>query len=135
MSVADIVEILGGIAAIATLVLGLWEFRRKTDLQIFLGYTEKYNSIITPKIHEQWNKACKSPHPEDWEKLDEIAIAFLNLVWEEVYLHKTGVLRCNIWKIWLKEIKEVLDTDFGKRMMEKHGFKFLIQEVEKMNQA
>ena len=130
MSITDIAAILGGIAAIAGLAFGLWEFRRKTDLEMFRAYTEKYNKIITPEIHDKWNKACNSENPKEWEGLDHIAIAFLNLVWEEIYLHKTGVLRNKIWKIWFKEINEVCTKPFAEEMMAKHRFKFLKDELD-----
>jgi len=123
-NITDIAAILGGIAALGGLAAGVWEYRRKIDLKIFREYTEKYNKIITPEISEKWNKACKSDEPKDWEELDLnlTAIAYLNLAWEEVYLHRSGMIRCNLWKIWWPEIESVLQTKFAKKMIEKHGF-------------
>jgi hypothetical protein len=132
MSITDIAAILGGIAAIAGLVFGLWEFRRKTDLEMFRAHTEKYNKIITPEIHDKWNKACNSKNPKEWEGLDHIAIAFLNLVWEEIYLHKIGVLRNKIWKIWFKEINAVCTKPFAEEMMDKYHFQFLKGELDEL---
>lgn len=129
----DIANIIATLAVAGTffgLAKGLWEFRRKTDLEMFRAYTEKYNKIIIPEIHDKWNKACKSHDPEDWKGLDHVAIAFLNLVWEEIYLHKTGVIRRNIWQIWLPEIKTVLQTKFAAKMMHRHEFEFLEAELK-----
>ena len=130
MSITDTATILGGIAAVAGFCFGLWEFRRKTDLKLFRTYTEKYNQIITPEMHDRWNRACNSNDPKDWKDLDHVAIAFFNLVWEEIYLHRAGLLRDNIWKIWKPEIESVLQTDFAEVMMEKHQFTFLKTELK-----
>ena len=121
-NITDIAAILGGIAALGGLAAGVWEYRRKIDLKIFREYTEKYNKIITPEISEKWYKACTSDDPKNWEGLDLIAIAYLNLVWEEIYLHQTGMIRCNLWKIWWPEIESVLRTKFAGVMIKKHGF-------------
>jgi len=135
MNYADTVAILGGLAGIGGLIAGIWEFRRRTDLEIFRTYSEKYNKIITPDIHDKWNRACESSDPKDWEGLDEIAIAYLNLVWEETYLNQTGTLQGKIWEIWLKEINEVCKTPFAKKMMKDHRFIYLIEDLEKINQS
>ena len=46
MSITDLAAILGGIAAIAGFGFGIWEFRRKTDLEIFRTYSEKYKKSL-----------------------------------------------------------------------------------------
>jgi hypothetical protein len=129
--VATIVAIIGVAGTFAGLAKGLWEFRRKTDLEIFRVYTEKYNNIIKPENYRKWQSALDSNSVENLkdEEMEIVMIKFLNLAWEEVYLHKTGVLRCNIWKVWYPELKLVLHKKFAKEMMKRHRFEFLEQEL------
>ena len=131
ISISEIAAIIGGLIGLAGLGIGIWEFGRKTDLEIFLAYSKKYHEIITSDNRDKWNKACKSENPKHWEGMDNVAIEYLNLAWEEIYLHQTGVIRRNIWKIWWPEIKEVLETKFADSMMEKHDFHYLKAHLNK----
>jgi hypothetical protein len=120
---ATVATITGSAVAVTTLVNGVWEYRRKTHLEIFRTYTDRYNAIVTPDIYSKWQKALND-NREHWAELTPSMVKYLNLVWEEFYLSRAGVIPRRLWRLWLPEIRQVLASDFAKSTMTNSNFHF-----------
>jgi hypothetical protein len=122
-NISSLATIIGSFVAVATLVNGFWQYRRKIHLEIFRAYADRYNAILTPDIYEKWIRAIEGRH-EDWEELRPTMIRYLNLVWEEFYLAKGGLIPARLWQLWLPEISRVLSSEYARSIAKTHEFHF-----------
>jgi hypothetical protein len=51
-------------------------------------------------------------------------IAYLNLIWEEMYLVENGVISKVLWGIWKQDIREIINTDFAKHIIKQCDYHF-----------
>ena len=122
-TITTITAVIGSTVAVATLVNGVRQYRRKVHLEIFRIYVDRYNAIVTPEIYPNWQGAL-SGNRDHWSEMTPTMIKYLNLVWEEFYLSRDGVIPRRLWRLWLPEIHRVLASDFARNTMEAHGFHF-----------
>jgi hypothetical protein len=115
--------IVGSLIAVATFANAAWQYRRKVHLEIFRTYADRYNAILTPDICEKWVGALKGDR-DHWTELNPTMIRYLNLIWEEFYLSRDGVIPGRLWQLWLPEIRRVLSSEFAKSVLEAHDFHF-----------
>lgn len=120
--------IAGSMAAVATLANAVWQYQRKTHLEIFRIYADKYNEILKPDIYKKWVRAV-SGERELWEELNPTLIRYLNLVWEEAYLSKSRAIPRRLWKIWLPEITHVLSSEFVRNAATTYDFHFPVELI------
>jgi hypothetical protein len=113
----------GALTAVATLANGVWQYRRKVHLEIFCAYSDWYNEIVTPDIYHKWQSALHGDR-ELWPELTATMVKYLNLVWEEFYLSRDGVIPRRLSRLWLPEIQGVIASDFAKSTMEAYDFHF-----------
>ena len=118
----------GSMVAAGTLTNAVWQYRRKTHLEIFRIYADRYNAILTPDIYEKWVRAV-SGERELWAELNPTLIRYLNLVWEEAYLSKSGAIPRRLWKIWLPEITHVLSSEFVRNAATTYDFHFPVELI------
>jgi hypothetical protein len=118
------------IVGVGGFVFGLYQYRRKLQLDAFRVYADKYNSILTPAIYEKWSRALCGDE-EKWEELTPTMIAYLNLIWEEAYLVRYRVISKTLWRIWEKEIRKNINTAFAKHIIEKYKYHFPPDLVDK----
>jgi len=121
--ITTITTIVGSVVAVATFVNAVWQYRRKVHLEIFRTYADRYNAILTPDIYEKWICALKG-HRDNWNELNPTMIRYLNLIWEECYLSRDGVIPGRLWQLWLPEIRRVLSSEFAKSVLSTHDFHF-----------
>ena len=79
----------GSIVGVATLANAVWQYRRKVHLEIFRIYADRYNAILTPDLYLKWQAALNGEQ-DCWSELTPTMIQYLNLIWEECFLSKTG---------------------------------------------
>jgi hypothetical protein len=113
--------IVSSIVAVGAFIFGVYQYRRNLQLSAFRVYADKYNSILKPDIYEKWSSALHG-HKENWEELAPTMIAYLNLVWEEMYLVEHGVISKVLWRIWEPEIQEIINTPFASHVIEKYHY-------------
>lgn len=121
----DILTPVGGLAAV---FWGVWQYFHSKALDVFGRYCEKYNNIVTPDIIEDWNKALSIwPLPKDSpvdrataQRLEQAMVAYLNLVWEEFYLHDEKLIRKGAWKAWRSGIDQTIHTPFALSILRKY---------------
>lgn len=121
--VTVITTIVGSIVAVASLASAVLQYRRKVHLEIFREYSDRYNEIITPEILCAWQAALRGDQAR-WPELTQTMVKYLNLVWEEFYLSREGVIPRRLWRIWLPGIRHVLSSDFAIDTMKKYDFHF-----------
>jgi hypothetical protein len=121
--ITTIATIITTIIALAAFVAGICQYRRSVNIKIFRTYADKYNEIITAEKYDKW-QAALAGEKDDWAELTPTMIEYLNLIWEEFFLHKIGIMPWNLWRLWLPEIKSVLATEFAKETIDKYEFHF-----------
>lgn len=121
-------DILIPLAGVFAFFWGVWQYFHSKSLDVFDRYCEKYNNIVTPDIIEDWQKALSLwPLPVDSpgdrataQRLEQTMVAYLNLVWEEFYLHDEKLIRKGTWKAWRSGIDETINTKFAKSILKKY---------------
>lgn len=121
--VLSITAVVGTLVSVLALVFGVYQYRRTVHMNIFRTYADKYNKIIPPEKYEQWQAAIHGKQ-DHWKDMEMQMVEYLNLIWEEFYLSKTGVIPRPLWKLWIPEIKNILSSEFAKNVMEKYHFHF-----------
>lgn len=122
------IDLLVPVGDLAAFFWGVWQYFHGKALDVFDRYCEKYNSIVTPDIIENWNKALSRwPLPIDSpadrvtaQRLEQAMVAYLNLVWEEFYLHDEGLIRRGAWKAWRSGIDQTIRSEFACSVLRKY---------------
>ena len=57
-------------------------------------------------------------------------IAYLNLVWEQVYLNDQNLISKNLWKIWRELISSVVQKEFAKQIIFELEYDDIIREFK-----
>jgi hypothetical protein len=113
--------IITSMVAVVGFLFGVYQYRRNLQLSAFRVYADKYNSILTPDIYAKWSNALRGDK-ENWKELAPTMIAYLNLVWEEMYLVQNGVISKVLWRIWEPEIREIINTDFARHVIKQYQY-------------
>jgi hypothetical protein len=121
--ITTITAIVGTAVAVVSLANGVWQYRRKVQLEIFRTYADKYNAILTPEMYEKW-RAALNGEQQYWAELTPTMISYLNLIWEELFLKRDRVIDGRLWGLWLPGICHVLASDFAKVVQKSNGFHF-----------
>jgi hypothetical protein len=117
------VDILTPLGALVAFFWGIWQHFHSKSLQVFEKYCKKYNAIVTPDILERWNNALSNWPPKEVDSercLERAMLSYLNLVWEEFYLHDEGLIRKGTWKAWRSGIDQTMHTTFARDVLRKH---------------
>ena len=122
-NITTITTLIGSAVAVASLVNGVWQYRRKIHLEIFRTSADRDNAIVTPDVYQQWQDALNGDQ-KHWSELTPTMIKYLNLVWEEFFLSRGKLIPRGLWRLWLPEIRKVLASDFAKSTMKTHAFHF-----------
>jgi hypothetical protein len=86
-------------------------------------YPDRYNAILTPDIYEKWVGAIKG-NLDHWIELNSTMIRYLNLIWEEYYLSRDGLIPKRLLQLWLPEMDRVLSSEFAKSVAKAYDFHF-----------
>jgi hypothetical protein len=117
------VTIVGSGVAVATFANAVWQYRRKVHLEIFRIYADRYNAILTPDIYEKWVAAVRGDH-NHWTELNPTMLRYLNLIWEECFLSRDGMIPRRLWRLWRPEINRVLSSEFAQTVLRAYDFHF-----------
>ena len=103
--------------AALSLFLGVYNFRKQANIQIFLEFTKRYESIMDsfPPNARFYRLNTDSEPPESSNELTIAVLKYLNLCAEEYYLRETGQLSKKIWNIWKDELEKSLQSKLIKR--------------------
>ena len=119
-----IIDCLVPVGGLAALFWGVWQYFHGKALDIFDRYCGKYNNIVTPELLPEWNAALKSWSDADLNEgnqhLERAMATYLNLVWEEFYLHDEGLIRKRAWEAWRSGIDQTIHTEFARSVLRKY---------------
>jgi hypothetical protein len=93
-------------------VIAVWfasrTFRRSAELQAFLEFTKRYETIMDSLPSRARTDTRWSPEVDP-----DLAIRlrYLNLCSEEFYLMQRGLLSKTVWSIWETEMRATLGSD------------------------
>jgi hypothetical protein len=124
--------IISSIVGVVEFLFAVYQYRRNVQLSTFRLYADKYNSILTPDIYDKWSKALCGDK-ENWKELTPTMIAYLNLVWEEVYLVRNGIISRVLWRIWKQELRTTINADFAKHIIKQYHYHFPLDLLDKRN--
>jgi len=118
------IELLVPVGGLAAFFWGVWQYFHGKALDVFDRYCEKYNSIVTPELLPEWDAALKSWSDNQLNEmnrhLEYAMVAYLNLVWEEFYLHDEGLIRRGAWKAWRSGIDQTIHIEFARSVLRKY---------------
>jgi hypothetical protein len=116
----QVVTLFASMATIASVFLALRVYRRQMNTQVFLAYTERYESIMNALSHEARIARLDSSAalPPESAELSLCVLRYLNLSSEEFYLCKSGYLDKKLWAIWEDELKRTLRSQLFRREWE-----------------
>ncbi len=103
--------LLAGFTA-ASIVVGVVQYRRQCNAQVFLEYTTRYSEIMN-RFPSEGLKArlnILATPPETSDELSLAALRYLNLCSEEFYLCRRKYLSSDVWGIWEAELKRTLSS-------------------------
>ncbi|QWV92366.1 hypothetical protein KP004_14270 [Geomonas oryzisoli] len=110
--VIQIATLASCIAGIASIIFGIFIYKRQSNIQVFIAYTKRYEEVMQFFPHEaisaRLDSDCSLP-PESQE-LTLAVLKYLNLCSEEFYLWKSRYLCSKIWAIWEDELKRTLSS-------------------------
>lgn len=112
--IITITAVLGTFISVTSVVVGIYLYRRTVYMNIFRTYADKYNSIIIPEIYDKWKAALNSN--KHWDELTPHMIQYLNLVWEEYYLFRTGVIPKRLWRLGYLSLKKCLTRTLQRQL-------------------
>lgn len=101
----------------AALFFAFWSFRKQTNCQVYLAYTERYEAIMGsfPDGALESRLRLGETLPARSEDLSICLLRYLNLCSEEFFLYRSGFLSERIWTIWQPEIERMLRSPLFKR--------------------
>ena len=113
----DLLTTLGLFLTAASILFGVYVFRRQMNAQPFLEYTKRYEEVMrsypgdlrSARLHTDGE-----PPPESTE-LTAVVLKYLNLCSEEFYLWKRGYLSTDIWRIWEGEMLRTMASPLYRR--------------------
>lgn len=100
-----------------SLFFGVYIYRKQTNIQIFLEYTQRYESIMDsfPADARFYRMNTDKKLPEEGLELTSSVLKYLNLCSEEYYLRETRQLSKKIWNIWKEELERTLRSNLVRR--------------------
>jgi hypothetical protein len=113
----DLLTALGLFLTAASILIGVYVFRRQMNAQLFLEYTKRYDEVMRSYPSDLRSARLHSggePPPESTE-LTAAVLGYLNLCSEEFYLWKRGYLSTDIWRIWEGEMRRTLASPLYRR--------------------
>ncbi len=108
---------LGHFATAISFVLGIYVYRRKTNTQVFLEFTRRYDEVMRsfPVDARRARLHSGGEPPAVSDEISDAALRYLNLCSEEFYLWKRRYLSGDIWRIWESELKRTLASPLYRR--------------------
>jgi hypothetical protein len=99
------------------LLFGIWSFYRQMNCKLFLTYTERFEAIMGsfPPGALESRLRLGEQFPQRGEQLSLCILRYLNLCYEEFFLHQHGYLSKKIWLIWKEEIERMLRSPLLRR--------------------
>ncbi|MCV6589088.1 MAG: hypothetical protein OIF57_08675 [Marinobacterium sp.] len=120
-------EFLLQFSAVLAAVGGIWiswfTYLNGKRMEVFQMYVDKFDRVITSEDISWWSHLIDTGNlPEDASDYHEAKmLQYLNLVWEEYYLYKQGMISSKLWNIWEPGIVEVIKTDFAQNVFKKYN--------------
>jgi hypothetical protein len=97
-------------AGACAILVALHTYRRQTNAQLFMAYTQRYQQIM-----DSFPEGCRGSRlmldgdpPPECEPLSLAVLRYLNLCSEEFYLCRAGYLSKGVWSIWEAELQRTL---------------------------
>ena len=108
------------IAAIS-LYWGFYIYKTQSNIQIFLQYTQRYETIMDcfPKDARFYRFNSEKELPPASPELTLAVLKYINLCSEEYYLWDSGQLSKKVWNIWKDELERTLQSTLVEREWKK----------------
>lgn len=105
MDLADWVGIISAVIALLALLVAAWSFREGAQLQAFLTFTERYETMMSElpqeaRIATEWAPGVDAHFV--------VRLRYLNLCSEQFYLRRRFLLSNGVWRIWDAEMRRTL---------------------------
>lgn len=91
--------------AIVALIVGLYQYRRSQDANLFVEFCKRYDDVF-----QQLSRAQTTPKNDHDQRL--AAERYLNLCSEEAWLWQYGYIRAGFWDIWRREMASHMRESF-----------------------
>ncbi len=112
--------------AAASLFWGFYTYKKQSNIQVFLQYTQRYESIMDsfPEDARFYRFNYEKALPLESEKLTIAVLKYINLCSKEYYLRESGQLSKKVWNIWKDEMERTLQSNLVKREWPKINSEF-----------
>lgn len=107
MDIASGIALASAVTGLLALLVAAWTFRQGAELNAFLVFTERYETIMSELPHEM-RTADEWPLEVDTDFA--VRLRYLNLCSEEYYLKKRWLLSRRVWGIWEAEMRRALGS-------------------------
>ena len=98
------------------LIVAMNNYRRQTNVQILMKYTERYERILDQFPPDALaNRFDNDMLPPESPLLTLCVLKYLNLCSEEYYLIRHGYLSKSLWHIWEGDLKRILSSALLRR--------------------
>lgn len=113
----ELLTTLGLFLTAASILFGVYVFRRQMNAQLFLEYTKRYEEVMRsyPADDRSTRLDSDGEPPSESAELTAAILRYLNLCSEEFYLWRRGYLSTDIWRIWEGEIRRTLASPLYRR--------------------
>jgi type VI protein secretion system component VasK len=110
-------QIGSAVVAVVSLMIGVWNYYRQMNAQVFMKYAERYEKIMeeVAKNSLQMRFGLDEHLPEQSELLTLAVLKYPNLCSEEFYLQKNRYISRKVWNIWKEELERMLNTPLVRR--------------------
>ena len=96
---------------------GFYNYKKQSNIQIFLQYTHRYETIMDnfPEDARFYRLNSGKDLPPESNGLTIAVLKYINLCSEEYYLRESGQLSKKVWNIWKDELERTLQSNLVKR--------------------
>lgn len=122
----SLIAFLGLAGTLIGVWLSYWTYLNGKRLEIFQIYVQKFNAIITPDDLHWWSKAMNNEAlpAENMATYEVKMLCYLNLMWEEFFLYREGMISKRLWKLWQPNICFALKTDLCRQVFDQYEHSF-----------
>ncbi len=113
----QITTLISVVVGFVSLISTINNFRRQTNVQILMKYTERYEHILDQfppdALSTRFDSTSLPPPPSP--RLTLSVLKYLNLCSEEFYLWRKHYLSEDIWNIWESDLKRMIGSPLLRR--------------------
>ena len=143
--ILDLSQLAVNVTGIVILGITIWSFRKQMNAQVYLAYTQRYESLMADCDHDFRSPFPSSSSPSTRStrsggtRSRSACSRYLNLCSEEYHLMKSGYLAKAVWGIWQGELEQTLRTplfvsgwpDLEHEFLSHSDFRCYVEQVQR----